>query len=91
MTLRGLGGSGPTLLETALLTKQLGLQDALNLDGGSSTTLVAGGRTVMNGRGGTPRVHNGIGLVPHDVTVSMGDDTEGPHGRQPPPYTSRRR
>ena len=68
LTLRGIGGSesgaGPTLLETALAAKQLGLRDALNLDGGSSTTVVAGGRTVMTGRGGTPRIHNGIGLVP---------------------------
>ena len=66
MTLRGTGGDsgGPTLLETALAAKQLGLQDALNLDGGSSTTVVAGGHTVMNGRAGTPRVHNGLGLVP---------------------------
>ena len=68
LTLRGIGGSGsgagPTLLETALAAQQLGLRDALNLDGGSSTTVVAGGRTVMTGRGGTPRIHNGIGLVP---------------------------
>ena len=64
ITLRGANGNDPTLLETALAAKQLGLQNALNLDGGSSTTMVAGGRTVMNGRGGTPRVHNGLGLVP---------------------------
>ena len=64
ITLRGANGNDPTLLETALAAKQLGLQNALNLDGGSSTTIVAGGRTVMNGRGGTPRVHNGLGLVP---------------------------
>ena len=64
ITLRGANGNDPTLLETALAAKQLGLRNALNLDGGSSTTMVAGGRTVMNGRGGTPRVHNGLGLVP---------------------------
>ena len=91
MTLRSASGSGPTLLETALLAKQLGLRNALNLDGGSSTTLVAGGRTVISGRGGTPRVHNGIGLVPLEATVSMGGNTEGSHGRQPPPHTSSRR
>jgi hypothetical protein len=34
------------------------------MDGGSSTTLVVAGRTVMNGRGSTPRVHNGLGLIP---------------------------
>ena len=64
MTLRGASGSDPTLVETALATQQLGLRDALNLDGGSSTTLVVAGRTVMNGRGSTPRVHNGLGLIP---------------------------
>ena len=64
LTMRGIGGGGPTLLETALAAKQLGLRDALNLDGGSSTTVVAGGSTVMNGRGGPPRIHNGLGLIP---------------------------
>ena len=63
LTLRGSSGGDPTLLETALACRQLGLHDALNLDGGSSTTLVVAGQTVMNGRGGSPRVHNGLGLV----------------------------
>jgi exopolysaccharide biosynthesis protein len=52
------------LLETALAAQQLGLKDALNLDGGSSTTVVVAGRTVMNGRGSAPRVHNGLGFIP---------------------------
>ncbi len=64
MTLRGASGSDPTLVETALAAQQLGLRDALNMDGGSSTTLVVSGQTVMNGRGSTPRVHNGLGLIP---------------------------
>ena len=64
MTLRGAAGGDPTLVETALVAQQLGLRDALNMDGGSSTTLVVAGRTVMNGRGSTPRVHNGLGLIP---------------------------
>ena len=64
MTLRGAAGSDPTLVETALAAKQLGLRDALNMDGGSSTTLVVAGRTVMNGRSSSPRVHNGLGLIP---------------------------
>ena len=64
MTLRGASGSDPTLVETALAAQQLGLRDALNLDGGSSTTLVVAGQTVMNGRGSSPRVHNGLGLIP---------------------------
>ena len=63
LTLKGISGSDPTLLETTLALRQLGIQDALNLDGGSSTTLLAANRTVMTGRGVTPRVQNGLGLV----------------------------
>jgi len=65
MTLKGTSGSDPTLLETTLALQQLGMLDALNLDGGSSTTLLAANRTVMTGRGVTPRVQNGLGLVRH--------------------------
>ena len=64
ITLRGINGSHPSLLETALVMRQLGLKNALNLDGGSSTTVVVAGQTVMNGRGSAPRVHNGLGFVP---------------------------
>ena len=63
LTVHGATTSDPTLLETALAAKQLGFTDALNLDGGSSTTLVVSNQTVMNGRGSTPRVHNGLGLI----------------------------
>ena len=63
MTLEGSSGSDPTLLETTLALRQMGMLDALNLDGGSSTTLLAANRTVMTGRGVTPRVQNGLGLV----------------------------
>ena len=63
LTVHGAAAGDPTLLETALAAQQLGFTDALNLDGGSSTTLVVGNQTVMNGRGSTPRVHNGLGLI----------------------------
>lgn len=63
LTVHGATTSDPTLLETALAAQQLGLTDALNLDGGSSTTLVVSNQTVRNGRGSTPRVHNGLGLL----------------------------
>tara|TARA_B100000674_G_scaffold3690_1_gene3056 strand:- start:136 stop:1830 length:1695 start_codon:yes stop_codon:yes gene_type:complete len=63
MTLKGVSGSDPTLLETTLALRQLRMLDALNLDGGSSTTLLAANRTVMTGRGVTPRVQNGLGWV----------------------------
>ena len=64
LTVGGATGSDPTLLETTLAMQQLGLRDALNLDGGSSTTMDVAGRSLMNGRGSSPRIHNGLGLVP---------------------------
>ena len=64
ITLEGTQDSGPTLGEAAMLLQQLGLQDALNLDGGSSTGLVLGGSLQVKGRGVAGSVHNGVGLVP---------------------------
>ncbi len=64
VTLEGENGPGPTLEETARVLLQLGLRDALNLDGGSSTGLVLGGSLQVKGRGVAGRVHNGVGLVP---------------------------
>jgi len=64
MTLEGAGGSDPTLLETSLALRQLGLEDALNLDGGSSTSLLVANQLVMTGRSFPPRVQNALGLVP---------------------------
>jgi len=63
MTLEG-RSSDPTLLETSLALRQLGITDALNLDGGSSTSLLVANRLVMTGRGMAPRVQNALGLVP---------------------------
>ena len=63
LTLQGLDGAGPTLAETAALLADLGLRDALNLDGGSSTGLVMGGAHTVKGRGVAGSVHNGLGLV----------------------------
>jgi hypothetical protein len=63
LTLQGLNGAGPTLLETAVLLQQHGLRDALNLDGGSSTGLVLGQEHTVKGRGVAGAVHNGLGLV----------------------------
>ena len=64
ITLEGTGNAGPTLGDTAQLLQQLGLRDALNLDGGSSTGLVMGGTMPVKGRGVAGSVHHGIGLVP---------------------------
>jgi hypothetical protein len=71
LTLQGVsGGAGPTLSETAWLLQQMGLVDALNLDGGSSTGLVMGGSHRVKGRGVAGSVHNGLGLVPIGAGVS---------------------
>lgn len=64
MTLQGVNNAGPSLLETALLLRQEGLQDALNLDGGSSTGLVLADVHTVKGRGVAAAVHNGLGLIP---------------------------
>lgn len=64
ITLQGVARGGPTLAETTELLRQLGLRDALNLDGGSSTGLVMGGTMPVKGRGVAGSIHHGIGLVP---------------------------
>lgn len=56
------GGSGPTLAEHAQLMKLLGCVNALNLDGGSSTSLYLGGQLLDRYPNTAARVHNGIGI-----------------------------
>ena len=56
------GGKGPTLQELALIMEQMGAVDALNLDGGSSTSLYLGGQLINRSPTTAARVHNGIGL-----------------------------
>lgn len=56
------GGAGPTLAELAILLQNLGISDALNLDGGSSTSLYLGGQLVNRDPRSAARVHNGLGL-----------------------------
>jgi hypothetical protein len=63
LTLEGVDDAGPTLMETAVLLQRIGLRDALNLDGGSSTGLVMGGSHTVKGRGVAASIHNGLGLV----------------------------
>ncbi|MEB3336259.1 MAG: phosphodiester glycosidase family protein [Leptolyngbyaceae bacterium] len=57
-----LGGVGPTLAEVAQIMQQLGAVNALNLDGGSSTTLHLGGQLLNRSPRTAARVHNGIGI-----------------------------
>lgn len=72
VTLQGVDDAGPTLLETARILRAAGLRDALNLDGGSSTGLVMGGRHAVKGRGVVSAVHNGLGLVPRSAPAEGG-------------------
>ena len=74
VTLEGVDDSGPTLAEAGRLLQSMGLQEALNLDGGSSTGLVMGGTQTVRGRGVKAAIHNGLGLVP------MEPDRAAPNG-----------
>ncbi len=55
-------GAGATLSEMAQIMQQLGAVNALNLDGGSSTTLYLGGQILDRPPRSSARVHNGIGI-----------------------------
>jgi exopolysaccharide biosynthesis protein len=56
------GGQGSTLAEMALILKKLGAESALNLDGGSSTSLALGGQLIDRSAVTAARVNNGLGL-----------------------------
>ncbi len=57
-----LNGSALTLTEMAQLLQQIGAVNALNLDGGSSTTLYLGGQVIDRPPNSAARVHSGIGI-----------------------------
>jgi exopolysaccharide biosynthesis protein len=77
LTLQGVDHAGPTLGETAAVLSQLGLRDALNLDGGSSTGLFVGNTQTVRGRGVAASIHNGLGLVPRSDPTGQ---ASGPRG-----------
>ncbi len=52
----------PSLAQTAEILKKMGAVNALNLDGGGSTTLVLGGDVLNRPLGTVNSVHNGIGI-----------------------------
>lgn len=56
------GGPGPTLKEWAVIMQRLGSVNALNLDGGSSTSLYLGGQLLDRHPVTGARVQNGIGV-----------------------------
>ena len=57
-----IGGAGPTLREWALLLQKMGGRHALNLDGGSSTSLFLGGRLIDRHPATAARVQNALGI-----------------------------
>lgn len=57
-----IGGKGASLDEFAELLLQMGAVEALNLDGGSSTSLSLGGQLIDRSPVTAARVHNGIGI-----------------------------
>ncbi|NJK65460.1 MAG: hypothetical protein HC789_03825 [Microcoleus sp. CSU_2_2] len=56
------GGSGPNFAELAQILQQMGAVEALNLDGGSSTSLYLGGSLLDRPPSTAARVHNAIGI-----------------------------
>ena len=57
-----INGKGPTLTELAQVMQQLGAIDALNFDGGSSTSFYLGGQLIDRSPTTAARVHNGLGI-----------------------------
>lgn len=55
-------GRGPTLAETAQIVQRMGVKNALNLDGGSSTSLYLGGQLVDRSPSTAARVNSGIAV-----------------------------
>lgn len=60
----GTNGRGVTLAQTAEIMQQLGAVRALNLDGGSSTSLFLGGELINRSPATAARIHNGLGIFP---------------------------
>lgn len=56
------GGGGPTLAEQAKIMQTMGCVNALNLDGGSSTSLYLGGQLLDRTPNTAASVHNSIGI-----------------------------
>ena len=56
------GGPGPSLSEMAQVMQRLGSVAALNLDGGSSSSLYLGGQLINRPANTVGRVHNAIGI-----------------------------
>ncbi len=57
-----INGKGVSLSEFAQILQKMGAKEALNLDGGSSTSLSLGGQLIDRSAVTAARVHNGIGV-----------------------------
>jgi hypothetical protein len=57
-----LTSSGPTLEQMAQIMQELGAVNALNFDGGSSSSLYLGGQLVNRSPQTAARIHNGLGV-----------------------------
>lgn len=67
-------GDGTTIAETAFIACQLGLEDALNLDGGGSSTLWTAQEGVLNHPSDNRRFdHEGERAVPNCIAVLKND------------------
>ena len=58
----GINRKGPTLSEATTILARLGAIEALNLDGGSSTSLYLSGELINRPPASAARVHNGLGI-----------------------------
>jgi len=66
------GSQGATLEELAQLMKELGCTNALNLDGGASSTMIAGGSCLNNPSGGNQRaVLSAVMFTKKNQSISM--------------------
>jgi hypothetical protein len=61
-TLNALNGSGASLQDMARMLINLGAVEALNLDGGNSTSLYLGGQLLTPDHQRSARIHNGLGI-----------------------------
>jgi hypothetical protein len=62
----GVNRKGPTLSEATTILARLGAIEALNLDGGSSTSLYLSGELINRPPATAARVHNGLGIYLKD-------------------------
>ena len=73
--------AGVTLVQLSQLMRELGADDAINLDGGGSSTLWLQGRAVMARPANEPEeraLSNVVSIVQSDNNIGMGGDSDRP-------------